>query len=178
MITASISLRAKLGLSAALFCLAVVPAQAQLTLTFLPTTFPNALPGQQLTIQATLTNLTGELVDLGTAGGSVVGPGAPGITWEDTDFILNLPNTLANGASYSANLYLDVEPAAPDGEYTTTYTLTGVGQTTTDNYDATAFALVIINSGGGGGGIVPEPTTLALMGLGGFLALRRGRRSQ
>lgn len=157
-------------------------AQAQLTLIFNPTTFPAALPGQLLTIQATLTNLTGEIVDLdvGTAGGSIIGPGAPGLTWDDADFVINLPDFLADGASYNANLYLNVEAIAPVGDYTATYELVGIGRTTATSYDASAFALItVIDPGGGGGGeIIPEPSPVALIGLGGSLLLikRRGKK--
>jgi hypothetical protein len=152
-------------------------AKAQLTLTFNPTTFPSALPGQTLTIQAVLTNLTPETVslDVGTSGGSIIGPGSPGMTWNDTNFITNLPDFLDVGASYSANFDINIEPTAPAGLYTATYNVSGTGQSTATTYDASAFALITLIEGGSS---IPEPCTLALLVMGSSLVFISKMRTQ
>ncbi|MGC4044816.1 MAG: PEP-CTERM sorting domain-containing protein [Armatimonas sp.] len=151
-------------LTVCLLGIALARADAQLTLTFNPTAFPSVASGQQLTILATLTNLTSETVDLdvGTATGTVTGPGSPGITWEDADFVLNLPDFLASGASYSANLFLNVEATAPIGTYFASYEVAGTGRTTSDPYSGEAFAEIVVDTQVA----IPEPSTLLLVGLG------------
>lgn len=159
----------------ALVVVAVAPALAQLTLILNPDRIASASPGQTLTILATLTNLTGEDLDLnlGTFGGTIFGPGSPGLLWDDTDFVLNMPSLLPDGSAYSANLYLNVEASAPAGDYLATYEISARRQITSEPHDASAFLLATVFRGGGT--TIPEPASIALFGIGMMLLAARRR---
>ena len=145
----------------------LLPASAQLTLTITPS--PAIMQaGATLSLLATLTNSTGESVDLNAASGNITGPSGL-LALDDTAFLIGLPLSLAAGGSYSANLSVLADGTATLGSYSLAYDIDGTGASSTPYTASSSAQIAVIASS------APEPGTLALT-LVTLPLLRRKRR--
>jgi hypothetical protein len=161
----------------ALFVVSAAPqANGQLTFSLSPVD-PTGSPFDTVTLSGTLTNSTADLVSLFGGSGVVVGPGAPDdVVWDDTDFLNNLPLSLAPDETYQHDILLKIAGGAVAGVYSATYSVEGEGGSPTEPLEASDTVRLTVAPASS----VPEANSLALLtgGLGGMVALRllRARR--
>ena len=148
--------------------LAAAPARAQLQFTLNPATQTYG-QGATATWSATFFNTGASLLTFAGIGFS----GLPtGLSADDTMYFTNFHGTtLGAGASVTANLFTTTaDPAVLPATYNSNVTVTYSGGAPSPA-DASALFTSIITAA------IPEPGTLCLLGMGGFLGLgiRRGK---
>jgi hypothetical protein len=153
--------------------LLALPAAAQLQFTLNPFTQTYA-QGDTVTWSATFLNTGSSTI---TFNGISIASGLPaGLTTDDTLYFTNFDATPLNaGASITANLFTSTaDLTVPTATYNSNVTVTYTGGTPSPN-DANATFISIITAGGAA---VPEPASLALMGIGaaGLAGTLRRRR--
>jgi len=169
------------ALASALLAAPTRQARAALTLSLTPNVL-TAAPGSLLSFSALLQNTGAESVSLTGAGSNITGPSMTALTFDDTDFLNNLPLALAANATYTRNLFVTVASNAPLGVYTGTYTVDGEGATSATPFSGSASARITIAQAPAQ--VIPEPgsASLLLIGLATFggtgrLVQRRGGKN-
>lgn len=132
------------------------PVHAALTLTLTPEAVVSQ-SGQRLTFLATLTNTGSESTSLLGAAGNF---DMVGVTWDDNDFLNNLPATLSANDIYTGDLFVDILLGVPEGVTTGTYSIQGESISDPFLEGSDNVAITILEDPV----TVPEPTTLTLVG--------------
>lgn len=155
----------------ALVALAPLRAQAQFVFNLTPV-LQSAQPGDRITLTGMITNSTAEVIRL-TGGPSFtfIGPGDTGLTFDVADFQNNLPASLNPSDSYTRDLFVDIAPDAPTGDYIIAGEVPGEGATTGNQYTASDNVTVSV-------AVVPEPGSLVGTFLGAGLLILQQRRQK